>query len=432
MKHSHKLPGSRKGAVLMMVVIFTIIISVTVGTYLQISLNEMRMADRSFHANSCINLAEAGVEEGLFALNHDDWTDWDTDGNDRTRLLSNINLGRNSTGTMQIRVVNWESPTPIIRAQGTASFVHGSVSKQLEVQLRQRTPFANGLTARQWVRFVGGNAYVDSYRSDVGYDPSDHGDNGGVGSVSVEPDAVDIGNATIWGFVATGGAVPDVGPGGKILGFDTPIGVDVDPNRIATDFSSDFEDVEAPYSIGWPILTSTIGLSTSTTPIDYKVSNLNLSGNSTLRIAGPVRIVVDGDVTIRGNARIILEEGASVEFYVNGDFDIAGNGIVNDSTNPRPKDMLVYGTNTTVGGQDIKLGGNAVLYGAVYAPNANIELVGGGGGSGRLFGAAVGHTIFMNGTFQFHYDETLPEDIGDDSYAMASWREVPPPDWHAL
>lgn len=418
----------------MMVVIYTLIISVSVGAFLRVSLNEMRLSDRTFHANSCINLAEAGVEEALYSLNRNDWSDWDLDGTDRLRVFNAIDLGRNSTGEIRVRVLNPDSATPTVLAQSRVDFSRGNFAKQIEIQLRQRSLFANGLTARDGVRFVGGNAYVDSYRSDVGYDPANHGDRGGVASVSVEPDAVDIGNANIWGFVATGGAAPDVGPNGRIRGFDTPHGTDVDPDRIATDFSSDFEDVAAPYSVGLavPNGNASIGLSTSISPMEYHTSGINLAGNQTLRIQGPVRIVVDGDVSVRGNGRILLEDGASVEFFVSGDFDIGGNGIVNEATHPRPKQMVIYGTDTTPGNQKIKLAGNAVLYGAVYAPNAELELVGGGGGSGQLFGAAVAHTIFMNGTFQFHYDETLPEDFGDGSFTMSLWREVPPPLWHPM
>src|SRR5690606_7825926 len=108
-----------------------------------------------------------------------------------------------------------------------------AVTRQVRVELSRRSPFANGITARDGARFKGGNSTVDSYRSSLGPpSASNRFDNGSVASVSVEVDAVDLSNATIYGYVATGAMMPKVGPKGRVMGADTPAGVRVDTNRI--------------------------------------------------------------------------------------------------------------------------------------------------------------------------------------------------------
>ncbi|MCB1123778.1 MAG: hypothetical protein KJT03_19645, partial [Verrucomicrobiae bacterium] len=116
-----------------------------------------------------------------------------------------------------------------------------------------------------------------------------------------------------------------------------------------------------------------------------------------------------------------VTSNGSVELFINGDLDIGGNGIVNVSG--IPSKFLIYGTNTVEGGQTFKISGNGALYAAVYSPNANLEMKG-GGNAGTFMGAAVANKIVMTGNSNFHYDEALKEFGGDGSYRISLWREL--------
>ncbi|MCR3936512.1 hypothetical protein, partial [Klebsiella pneumoniae] len=66
-----------------------------------------------------------------------------------------------------------------------------------------------------------------------------------VGSISVSVAAVAINNADIWGYVATGGAMPSMGPNGTVGPFGTTTGT-MDMSHVSTDFTASFDPVTAP------------------------------------------------------------------------------------------------------------------------------------------------------------------------------------------
>jgi hypothetical protein len=98
-----------------------------------------------------------------------------------------------------------------------------------------------------------------------------------------------------------------------------------------------------------------------------------------------------------------------------------GNGAINETG--IPANLIIYGTNPTIGGQTIKLHGNGALHAAVFAPNAILEMKG-GGNSGEMSGSAVAHSITITGNYAFHYDEALEEEGGGNPFAVSLWREL--------
>lgn len=111
-------------------------------------------------------------------------------------------------------------------------------------------------------------------------------------------------------------------------------------------------------------------------PGTYQVSNLRLSGNSTLLIenlTGPVTLYVMGSVQIAGSAQIAT----------------MGTG---------PEDFALY----VQGGGAVDLVGKSVFYGLVYAPQSLIAL----SGDGDMYGAFVGKQITLHGNVTLHYDTT--------------------------
>jgi hypothetical protein len=234
----------------------------------------------------------------------------------------------------------------------------------------------------------------------------------------VEVDAIDIGNADVYGYVATGKNMPDVGPKGSITDYDNP--GKVNNSRITTDYYADFPDIEAP-NLGLLAFTA---LPTSGTILggDYRVSNWSLSGSDTVTISGDTRIVISGDIDVTGQASIIIEPGASLQIYSDDDIDIAGNGIVNKSG--RPEQLMIFGTDKGHGDDDIKIAGNGSLFAAVYAPNANVTL-NGGGSSGHVFGAVVGYDAKLTGNAHFSFDEALEDyNLGSGGYEIDEWVEL--------
>ncbi len=85
-----------------------------------------------------------------------------------------------------------------------------------------------------------------------------------------------------------------------------------------------------------------------------------------------------------------------------------------------PKNLIMYGTASS---QTIKLHGNGAAQAAIFAPNADLELKG-GGTTGVFMGSAVVKTAFVNGNFEFHYDEDLSNVDSSGVYTVGAWREL--------
>jgi hypothetical protein len=106
--------------------------------------------------------------------------------------------------------------------------------------------------------------------------------------------------------------------------------------------------------------------------------------------------------------------------------------------------MYVAGANTTISGGGINNSGrstnfmyfglpsnwsltlkaNGELTGAVYAPNADLKMNGGGASVQNFVGSSITKSILINGHFSFHYDEMLPKYGPPGGYVITSWTEI--------
>lgn len=414
----------RRGSAMVGVLIMVVVVASLIGLYLRSATQELEHAYRSVWLQHAVNLAEAGLEEAFWSLNRGDWSDWKTQNG---YLVKRIELQgqANEQHTISVQVGGIGANNPRVVAEGRITRHGNSIQKQIEMTMSRRGLFANGLTSRNQVRFAGNNTSVDSFDSRNGpYDlVNNRNDQGSVASVGVSVDSVTVQNANILGFVATGGMDPIVGPNGSIRGWNSPIGTNVDPDRVSTDFYQDFPEVPPPSTSG--ALTSYTGgtIGAPHTSTVYAIDSVNVGNNQSLTVHGDVTLVVR-EMDVKG--QVDVGPNSSLTIYVEEDMDIGGTGIVNGSA--KPSRVVIYGTNPDPGGQEIKLHGQGILHAAVYAPNALVSMRGGGGTVGRLLGAVVAYDIFSNGNYWFSYDEALADFGSDGLYRLGSWREMVRPD----
>lgn len=422
----------QRGSALLSAIIFLVVLSSVCGSFLLLTTNELKLSHETALRNSLMSVAEAGAEEAVRAINRGNWAGWTLDEfGIYNKTVQEIKIGEKPT-IVRLKVEKWSENKPILYVDATAKTLHDrSVRRQLKIDLQRRTPFDNGLVARRTITLNGNNFTIDAFDSRLSPDGPWYSwlsqALGSIGSISVELDAIDIGNANIFGFVATGGAMPDFGPNGRIWGEDTPDGVKIDESRIALDFRAEFPLPEVPSMAGAYTfyLLNTMGtLGTEAFPTKYVLNELSVGSNQTLTIAGPTVIHVKGDVDIKGT--INVTENASLVMYVDGDFSVGGNGNGVVNRTGYAKDVRIYGTASTDGGQDFTLRGNGGITGVIYAPNANLTL-NGGGNAGYFTGAAVAYTIKINGgsdDYMYHYDLALKEIITEKRVRMTMWREI--------
>lgn len=439
MKISSRFPRSERGAVLIVAMLLAAIIAISLGTYMKLSINSLRLADRTFYANAAMNLVEMGIEEAMWSYNEDrtsgsGWTAWNTStGNTARNTFGTYNYSGNVTGVVKVYVTDRTGlgASPLIIAKSTITLPKGApIEKWIEITLTKRSKFALGLVAKDSITFSGNNASVDSWNSDPDKDPSTPAipyssgvanDSGSIGSVNVSS-TISVNNADIWGTAAVGGSslsAIGVGPNGRVGPFGTPSRT-LDPNSVSTDFTANLEDVTAPTS------GTTISAINSTTSISggtWRIPSITLNGTKQLNIAGNVTIIITATagtagISVTGNGGINLAAGATLKIYSEADVNISGNGLLN--LNSQPQSFQLWGTSTSSVPQDIKIAGNGTLSGLCYAPNSSLTI----NGNGDVCGSFVAGTISVTGNAAFHYDEALENFDTDNPYGIVKWREL--------
>jgi len=135
---------------------------------------------------------------------------------------------------------------------------------------------------------------------------------------------------------------------------------------------------------------------------------------------GWVEIWIPGSLSLQGSAQINVPTGAHVTFYVTGNVDIEGKGVLNSSE--VPGNVTFYGNPDPSTTQDIQIAGNGVFSGILYAPNSSVSAKG-SGNSGDIFGAIIANTIRFTGTSSLHYDQALGDFGAVIDYRISSWYE---------
>jgi len=180
--------------------------------------------------------------------------------------------------------------------------------------------------------------------------------------------------------------------------------------------------------------TTNVTISTTTYDMvfsqgDYVV--YNLSGS--VYVSGDVRILVNGSIDFTGQGGITIGPRGKLQLYMGGSSaKIAGQGIMNQNGNASSFTYYGLPSNTSLAIQ-----GNGSFTGTIYAPNADFKLGGGGNDVQDFIGASVTATVFMNGHFNFHYDEDLARRGPQNMFVVTAWNEVGPdelrilrnPDW---
>lgn len=447
-KHSR---GSQKqGSALITAVIFAFVVSLVMGSYLSLATNEMRIASRSFMMNCSFNLAEGGVDYAMNALNLNNDTGWNTGTHSGktywSRTIGPYAITEGMTGRIEVAVADALTNSPTIYAQGivTNAVIGGDIRRQITVTLDQASYLlGNAIDSKNGFDLAGNNVRIDSYNSDNGRYNANLGggkfnknSEASVATIAVT-DSANVGNADIYGYVATGAFAPNVGKNGMITTYGNP-GV-VDQSRITTDYYAEFPSISAPTVSGGNLpISGNLGspIAAALGAKGYREYLMSGSWSNTskddLHIYDDVVVVTTGDISIKGN--IYLHANATLKIYTSGNVDIGGKGIMNglDSddkayvlpTDQKPERVQIFGTNPSAGGQSIKISGNGQFSGVIYAPNADVSGKG-GGNAGMIKGAIVGNSLKFTGNTHFAYDESLGAmNLGGDGFEVNDWVEM--------
>ena len=438
----------------MMVLFITALMGIGLASYLTLVRYQNLSVMRSLSWNTGIPMIEAGIEEAMTHINRSGITNLNSAGwtlSDgwywKTRQLGD-NYYQVKISTSDPPVIRSDSytrlpltsvaPVAFIAAYGFETDATSFTKRRVRVTCRKDGMWTHAMVARGQIDLLGNNVASDSfdsanpnYSTGGQYDVTKRRDHGDIATNSGIVNSLNVANADLWGRASTGpGGSVAIGPNGSVgdLAWHLTYKKGIEPGWTNNDMNVYFRDVTRPYNSGYPLTSGTIGtttykyLLTGTSPGsgDYMTTDLSMQGNEVMYVAGNCKLLVTGTINISGNAYIQIAPGASLQLYMEGaNASLGGNGIANQTG--YAINFLYFGlpTNTS-----LSFGGNGTFLGAIYAPQANFTLGGGGGNVLDFIGASVINTVKMNGHFNFHYDESLGRANWNRGYLVNSWNEI--------
>jgi hypothetical protein len=155
-----------------------------------------------------------------------------------------------------------------------------------------------------------------------------------------------------------------------------------------------------------------------------KYDSINLGGTgNTIMIDGDVTVYVVGNIRIGNSDTLIIVDAntnpdASLTLYVGGNIVTDSSATVNNATMD-PCKFKTYALDTCL---TIDLKNSGVLYGAIYAPNADVHLY----TSVEVYGAIVCDSFVQDVWADFHYDASLRDITVNDPgvrFVATRWSE---------
>lgn len=414
-----------RGSALLAALCFATVLTIALGSYLTVCYRTLALSNQSAKGTHSLQLAEAGMEDALWALNKNDWTGWTLNGSTATKQLTGFTFDRGETGKVTLTITNYNGTGN--RAIKVQSTVHvdgeADATRTISATSAKTSLFVNAVAATTGtVRFQSGGS-VDSYDSSLGTYASQTPSYSAIissSSPAAGTNTVLLTNAQIKGYVATVDGGPAYSTSGQLLGPSTSSGTKIDSTRISTSpYQPIFSEIAATgVATSLPNHNVKIGTPGATTPQLYYDTNTVLNKKDLITVEGPVILTVSGNLTIEDTAKIQISSTGSLELHVAGDISVGGSGIQNDTA--LPKKLAIINTTATTGTFNMSTANP--LYGVVYLPNHDVTI----SSSPTIYGALVGKSVTLSAAPTIHYDLALRNATFsgvDAPYGITQWTE---------
>ena len=394
--------SKRRGSAIPLAVV-ALLILLAMGTgLLSLGLNSRIFSIRTTSDISARCAADAGLTMALFRMNEKLPTlPWD-DSTLPQAIDANL---PNCDATYSYTVTGDLAGGYIIKSVGKADQAQRTVS----ATLRLKGLFDNAIFVEESI-IMNNNNQIVGYNSATGETDLKVQ----IGTHSTETGSIIFGSGTIDGDVVVGiGGDPEtvVQSGGTITGVTYALSEEYELPTITPPTLPDMGTID--------VLSTTVlspadsGRYTSITSLNGEI--LEISG-------GDVVLHITGNINMDNFSEIRINDGSSLTLYVDGNITcINGAGINNPSGNC--SDFTLYGTGTET--QVFELKNNSDVFGAIYAPNADIILK----NNAVLHGSVTAKNFTIKNNGIFYYDAALSEvsiiDVGVH-FVVKRWYEGSP------
>lgn len=404
MKRNKRLHSKEAGSVMAMTLIAVLLLAITGTGLLSLGLHGRTRTIRTVADISSRCAADAGMSKAVFEMNEKlkikPWND--------SNLPSTTNEALPNCNAIFSYAVTVNASS-VYNVESTGYF--GLSSKRITSILRLKGLFEHAILSR-------GDLILKSGTSITGYDSGDPNivnAKASIATTSTSADSIILNN----GVTVNGGVY--VGVDGDTSVAIKDLGATTDSTHSLTE-EPEFPMPVAPTmsdkgSITVQNATLTIGPSDSG---NYSSITLKNSASPAVLEAagGDVVLNVTGDISLGQSCEIVIKSGATLTIYLAGDLDTANDSGFNNETCD-PKDFKLYGTGTNQS-WDIKAKSDA--FGAIYAPNADIDVY----ANGDVYGSIVADDFEFKSGGDFYYDQALKEVTTEDEqvlFVIERWSE---------
>ena len=455
--------GYKKGAALVISLLFLLILSVLAISALNTTTLEEKMTSNQKLGIEAQLAAETGARDGITKIM--DATITDTGNESSTtwsvnRSVSGMPSGVTADYTVSHRTIGGSvannsagKPFYMIQSTGTAGGITRTVEVVVSFTYEGSGVFANAMVGCEGVA-LSSNATTNSYSSSGQASTGDNGDvftvnpnanitldanvdiNGDVdamGNITMDSSAHIAKNAaangnitlnkkttTIGGNATAGGSVVESVPGGiggtSTSNAGTPVASQscdpLDVDQMVTDASN--LSFSSHPAFGGTNYNMSSNATDTFTAGNYDFTNFSTSSNTVVTIDGDVVFYVDGDFSFFSNSDLQFNTGATLTIYVTGNVTAESNTCLNytgtqcakgKSQGAETKNLQIYSNASSTSATDYKVNFNSAtdLYGVVYAPKAAMDF----NSNATIHGAIRAKWVNMDSNAVFSYDEDL-------------------------
>lgn len=445
---STPLPAGKKGAppkrgsALLATLCFAGVLSLSVSGYLAVSYRSLVVSNREINSSHCIELAEIGMDEVLWAKNNGFDSSWVITTGGYTKTLTDPEYPSHppypdpssipfqyDNGAKGMVLIRYATATNQAMAVGVMTLADGTVIKRgLGSVARYAQLFTNALGATGNLVFTFGGT-VDNYST-----PNPQADLPATftrtANAVVSGTSVDMANAAVYGFAATNTTLQNQT---NAIVSGSLAGTGIDASHVSSNATQPLFETVSPTPLidkvdpitGYSQLTNSDTLATAGS---YRYDSILLAGSQVLTIDAPVVLKVTNyvylglgsqiHVTTNGSLQLQIDAtnysadpdtagGVANSTHLNQGLYLVGGSITNDWKLPQKVTVQVGGTiNTDPTAHSYSyLDTSSPFYGSIYLPNDTIDVV---SNNFTLFGAMIGKNINFTGTAPaIHFDPTL-------------------------
>ena len=113
-----------RGSALLAALCFAAVLALVLGSYLAVCDTAMQLSNRTLEGERSAQLAEAGFEQALWALNNNNWSGWTTNSSGTaTKTITGFSYEDGSTGSIILTITNYAASPGTSRTLTTQGVV---------------------------------------------------------------------------------------------------------------------------------------------------------------------------------------------------------------------------------------------------------------------------------------------------------------------